>query len=177
MDTVDAFYGDTDNNNNLCDIGFARSYSPKRPHYSPPVPQFSVKSTCSSHVSPWPPAVSHHPRWAPSITRGCVSHCCSHLQPCLTSSSPPSPQSAEALAVSQLPPGSRAGFVAFRVVWACPAGHCVLLLPRVGGCSEQAVVSPGVCPRLVLGGEGAILVSLGEENWLVCCTMVGLIAI
>lgn len=62
MVTVDAFCGDTDNNNNLCDIGFARSYLPKRPHYSPPVPQFSVKSICSSHLSPWPPAVSRHPR-------------------------------------------------------------------------------------------------------------------
>lgn len=174
-----AFYGniDNNNNNNVRDIGFARSYSPKCPHYSPPVPQFSVKSTCSSHISPMAPCSVPPSTAALSIMCGCVSHCYSHLQPCLTSSSPPSPWSAEALAVAQPPPGSPAGFVGLRVDWACLAGHCLLLLPRAGGCSEQAVVSPGVCPRPVLGEEGAVLVSLGEENLPTCCTMVGLIAI
>lgn len=77
----------------------------------------------------------------------------------------------------QPPPGSTAGFVGLQLDQACLAGRCFLLLSGVDGCSEQAMVSPGVCPRLVLGEEGAILVSLGEGHLLVCRTMVGLIAI
>lgn len=74
-------------------------------------------------------------------------------------------------------PGSPAGSVGLRVDWACKADCCLLLLPGWASvCSRQAVSEPG-CLRLVPDEERAILVSLGEENLLICCMMVGFIAI
>lgn len=136
------------------------------PKMSSPVPQFSVKSACSSCLPLSPlqcltihgSTVYHAIAAFNPVSPGAACH----LLSCWGLSSGPT--------ASQQP----CWLCGLWLDQACLAGHCVLLLPRAGGCSGKTIMSLGVCTRLVPGKEGAILDFLGEEIFLICCMMVSL---